>query len=115
MAVGFNKLNSIYYYLEYIITKSMEILHLEHGAKGCFFVEEKKKRLAELHYMWSGQNMILDHMVIRDRRNLHRGYANHLVHQAVEYARAIKAHIIPLCAEAQQVMEQMPGYQEVLI
>jgi predicted GNAT family acetyltransferase len=107
--------DSIYYYLENIITKSMEILHLDDGAKGCFFIEEKKKRLAEMHYMWSGENMILDHMVIRDRRNLHRGYAKHLVHEAVEYARAVGAHIIPLCPEVQRVIDQMPGYREVLV
>jgi uncharacterized protein len=92
----------------------MEILHLDNGAKGCFFVEEKKKRLAEMHYVWSGENMIIDYLVIRDQRNLHRGYARHLVHEAVEYARAIGSHIIPLCPEVQQVMEQMPAYQEVL-
>jgi predicted GNAT family acetyltransferase len=107
--------DSIYYYLENIITKSMEILHLDDGAKGCFFVEEKKKRLAEMHYMWSGDNMILDYLLIRDQRNLHRGYANHLVHEAVEYAKTVGAHIIPLCPEVQRVIEQIPGYRGVLV
>jgi predicted GNAT family acetyltransferase len=93
----------------------MEILHLDNGAKGCFFVEEKKKRLAEMHYVWSGENMIIDYTVIRDQRNLHRDYARHLLHGAVEYARAIGVHIIPLCPEAQRVMEQMPAYREVLV
>ena len=93
----------------------MEILHLDNGAKGCFFVEEKKKRIAEMHYVWSGENMIIDYLVILDKRNLHRGYAKHLVHEAVEYAKAIGVHIIPLCPEAQRVMEQMPAYRDVLI
>ncbi|HLO80132.1 MAG TPA: N-acetyltransferase [Chitinophagaceae bacterium] len=92
----------------------MEILHLDNGAKGCFFVEEKKKRLAEMHYVWSGENMIIDYTVIRDRRNLHRGYERHLMHEAVEFAKANGIHIIPLCPEAQRVMEQMPAYQEVV-
>jgi uncharacterized protein len=92
----------------------MEILHLDNGAKGHFFVEEKKKRLAEMHYVWSGDNMIIDYMVIRDQRNLHRGYAKHLVHEAVEFAKANDIHIIPLCPEARGVIEQMPAYQEVL-
>lgn len=93
----------------------MEVMHLEEGPRGVFFVEEKRKRLAEMHYIWSGtDHIIVDHTVIFDRRQPNRGYEKHLAHALAAFAKENQLHIIPVCPMASTYLRGTPAYSSVL-
>jgi predicted GNAT family acetyltransferase len=88
----------------------MLILQEDNGYRGCFFVEAKRKRVAELHYVWSGpERIIIDHTVIRDHSSL-KGYAKHLVKEAVMFAGKNGLDIVALCPIAYRVLKSVPVY-----
>lgn len=93
----------------------MFILHEDNGYRGCFFTEVKRKRVAELHYVWSGpERIIIDHTVIRDHSSL-KGYAKHLVQEAVTFAGENGLGIVALCPIAYRILKSVPAYQAYMV
>jgi predicted GNAT family acetyltransferase len=89
----------------------MLILHEDNGYRGCFFTEVKRKRVAELHYVWSGSGrIIIDHSVIRDHSTM-KGYAKHLAQEAVQFAEENGLGIVALCPTIHRIMKSIPAYQ----
>lgn len=89
----------------------MLIQHEDNGYRGCFFTEIKRKRVAELHYVWSGsERIIIDHSVIRDHSTT-KGYAKHLVQEAVQFAEENGLGIVALCPITHRIMKSIPAYQ----
>jgi uncharacterized protein len=92
----------------------MLILHEDNGYRGFFFTEVKRKRVAELHYVWSGsERIIIDHLVIRDHSALN-DYAKHLVQEAVNFAEENHLGIVALCPVTFRIMRSVPAYQAYL-
>jgi uncharacterized protein len=84
------------------------------GNKGMFFVEVDGNILAEMVYsMPSPDKMIIEHTEVSDElKGKNVGYQ--LVHTAVEYARAHKIKIVPMCPFANAVFKKKAEYADVL-
>jgi predicted GNAT family acetyltransferase len=93
----------------------MEIQQFDDTRKGNFFVAGEKAPLAELAYVWAGENkIIIDHTDVGDAlRGQHVG--QQLVERAVLYARDKGIKIIPLCPFAKSVFDKTPEYGDVLL
>lgn len=93
----------------------MEIKQEQTKTKGVFYVEDDKKRLAELEYSMTDNNlMIINHTEVDEvLKGKNVGYQ--LVNSAVEYARANHLKIFPLCPFANAVMKKKKTeYADVL-
>jgi len=84
----------------------MLIQQKQDGSKGSFYVAENGVIQAEMTYSMTGTTlMIIDHTEVSDElRGKNVGY--HLVHTAVEYARANHIKILPLCPFAKSVFDK---------
>jgi predicted GNAT family acetyltransferase len=84
----------------------MLIQKKQDGSKGSFYVEEEGTVLAEMTYSMAGTElMIIDHTEVSDElKGKNVGYQ--LVESAVEYARANKMKILPLCPFANSVFKK---------
>ena len=92
----------------------MEIQHRESGTKGAFFVEQNGRQLAEMTYVWAGQErIIIDHTEVSDELR-GQGAGKQLVAAAVDFARERSIHIMPLCPFAKSVFGRVPEFQDVL-
>lgn len=92
----------------------MEIQHSNNSRNGVFFVEQDGERLAEMTYVWSGEDkFIIDHTEVSEKlKGL--GVGKKLVVAAVEYARNNKYRIMPLCPFAKSVFDRTPEISDVL-
>lgn len=92
----------------------MEIQHSNNNKNGAFFIEQNGERLAEMTYVWSGENkFIIDHTEVSDQlKGL--GVGKKLVMAAVAYARNNALKIMPLCPFAKSVFDKTPEIKDVL-
>jgi predicted GNAT family acetyltransferase len=93
----------------------MEIKQEQTQTKGVFYVEDDKKRLAEMEYSLTDNNlMIINHTEVDEiLKGKNVGYQ--LVNAAVEYARANHLKFFPLCPFANAVMKKKKTeYADVL-
>lgn len=92
----------------------MEILHRESDTKGAFVVEQNGRRLAEMTYVWAGEErIIIDHTEVSDELR-GKGVGKQLVAAAVDFARQRSINILPLCPFAKSVFGRVPEFQDVL-
>ena len=92
----------------------MEISHERQGHRGAFVVNRDGARLAELSYTVAGSRVILDHTQVDDSLR-GTGTGARLVAAAVEWARAEKLSLLPLCPFARSVFDRTPAYADVLV
>ena len=90
-----------------------EIKREQTGQRGAFFLEREGKRLAEMTYSLGGAIAIIDHTDVDDSLR-GTGTGAKLVKAAVEWARAEKLQVMPLCPFAKSVFDKTPGYADVL-
>ena len=90
-----------------------EIRNERAGQRGAFFIERDGKRLAEMTYSVGGAIAIIDHTDVDDVLR-GTGTGARLVQAAVEWARAEKLQIVPLCPFAKAVFDKHPDYGDVL-
>ena len=90
-----------------------EIKHRREGQRGAFVISRDDEVLAELTYSVGGALAILDHTDV-DERLRGTGAGARLVKAAVEWARAEKMQIVPLCPYAKSVFNKTPEYGDVL-
>ena len=92
----------------------MEILHDIGNPKGKFYVQQDGETLAEMTYVWAGdQRIIIDHTHVDDRLR-GKGVGKQLVQASVDFARAKKISILPLCPFAKSVFERVDEFKDVL-
>jgi len=92
----------------------MNIQHEETGKGGRFFLHQDGKDLAEMSYVWAGdQRFIIDHTEV-DSSLEGKGVGKALVTTAVEFAREKGVLILPLCPYAKKVIERTPEFQDVV-
>ena len=92
----------------------MEIKHSDDNQKGRFFVEENGRLLAEMTYIWAGENkIIIDHTEVSPWLT-GTGAGKLLLEKVVELARLKGVKIIPLCPFAKSVFDKNKDYQDVL-
>jgi predicted GNAT family acetyltransferase len=91
----------------------MEILQQEQLPKGTFYIELEGKHVAQMTYVWAGEDrIIIDQEVDDVLRGKSAG--KQLVAKAVEFARARGIKIVPLCPFAKSVFDKVPEYRDVL-
>lgn len=92
----------------------MLIQHQQSGEGGRFFLSKGEDTLAEMTYVRSNPHtLVIDHTeVAEELRGQNVGYE--LVDAAVEYARAEKLKIIPVCVFAAAVFQKKKEYGDVL-
>lgn len=92
----------------------MEIQQKDNGKKGVFFIEKEGELVAEMTYVWSGENrIIIDHTEVSEKLK-GQGAGKQLVAKSVEFARAKGIKILPLCPFAESVFNKVEAYQDVL-
>ena len=92
----------------------MEIQREQSGHRGAFYIERDGKRLAEMTYSVAGETrFIIDHTEVSDALR-GTGAGKKLVEAAVQWARAEKKKIVPLCPFAKSVFDKTPEYRDVL-
>ena len=91
----------------------MKIEHEHSGHRGAFVWMEDGERLAVMSYTVAGSRVIIDHTDVDDRLR-GKGAGKQLVKSAVEWARADKVQLMPLCPFARSVFEKTPEYSDVL-
>ena len=91
----------------------MDITHERQGHRGAFVVLRGRERLAQMTYTVAGSRVIIDHTQVDDALR-GTGTGAKLVAAAVEWARAEKASLLPLCPFARSVFDKTPAYADVL-
>lgn len=92
----------------------MEIKQHEEGRKGKFFIEESGDILAEMTYVWAGDDrIIIDHTEVSDKLK-GKSAGKLLLAKAVAFAREKGIKILPLCPFAKAVFDKTPEYNDVL-
>ena len=89
------------------------VSHVPAGHKGAFVIERDGRRLAEMTYTSAGSKIIIDHTDVSDALR-GTGSGKRLVLAAVEWARAEKRTILPLCPFAKSVFDKTPELRDVL-
>src|SRR3954471_12493190 len=89
------------------------IEHQRSGHRGAFVWVQEGARLAEMTYTVAGSRVIIDHTQVDDALR-GTGAGRKLVQAAVEWARAEKQKMIPLCPFAKSVFDKTPEYSDVL-
>jgi predicted GNAT family acetyltransferase len=92
----------------------VEIAHERSAHRGAFVVDRDGRRLASLSYTVAGATVILDHTDVDDSLR-GTGAGRQLVKAAVDWARAEKQRLMPLCPFARSVFDKTPEYGDVLV
>jgi predicted GNAT family acetyltransferase len=90
-----------------------DILHERSGQRGAFVIRREGNLLAQMSYSVGGVIAIIDHTDV-DGALRGTGAGARLVRAAVEWARAEKLQIMPLCPFAKSVFDKTPDYADVL-
>ncbi len=92
-----------------------DVQRSEENHKGAFFLEDAGKRVAEMTYSraYDGTLVIIDHTEV-DPSLRGQGIPTKLVAAAVQWARAEKIRVVPLCPFAKAVIDRTTEFQDVL-
>jgi uncharacterized protein len=93
--------------------RQLSVEHERKDHRGAFFIAEGGRRLAEMTYSASPTMVIIDHTEV-DESLRGTGASGRLVAAAVEWARAEKVKVLPLCPFARHVFDKTPAYADVL-
>lgn len=92
----------------------MEIQQKDDGKKGMFYIEQDKRILAEMTYVWAGADrIIIDHTEVSPAL-AGKGAGKQMVSKAVDFARAKNIKIMPLCPFAKSVFDKVQEFKDVL-
>lgn len=92
----------------------MDIEQINEEKKGLFKAVEDGKVAGEMTYVWAGPDkLIIDHTEVSPDFS-GKGVGKKLVLEAVQYARAKRVKILPLCPFAKSVFYKNPDLQDVL-
>lgn len=92
----------------------MDIEQINEEKKGLFKAVEESKVAGEMTYVWAGPDkLIIDHTEVSPDFS-GKGVGKKLVLEAVQYARAKRVKILPLCPFAKSVFDKNPDLQDVL-
>ena len=93
----------------------MEIQVSDDGKKGILYIESENKNVAEMHFVWAGNDkIIIDHTEV-DGSLKGKNIGKQLVHRAVAFAREKQIKIMPLCPFAKSVFDKTEEYRDVLL
>lgn len=89
------------------------IEHQESDTRGVFFIQQDGRRLAEMTYSRTNATLIvIDHTEV-DASLCGQGVGRQLLDALVQWARATKTKVIPLCPFARAQFEKNPAIRDV--
>ena len=93
----------------------MNIEHIQKNKmQGYFVAKENLKEVGRITYVMSEETkLVIDHTEVAPEQKGH-GIGKRLVLNVVEYARANKLKILPICTFAKAVFDKTPEIQDVL-
>ncbi len=93
----------------------MKIKQVDNGKRGAFYIEEADQMVAEMTYVYSGEDkIIIDHTEVDDSLK-GQGVGHRLIDAAVEFMRKNNLKVIPLCPFANAVFKKKQDqYADVL-
>jgi uncharacterized protein len=92
----------------------MKIFHEETKNKGAFYVGDNGDKVGELTYQKDAPGEItIDHTEVSEKFR-GEGIAQDLVAEAVKWARENKLKINPTCPYAKKIIDETPGFGDVL-
>jgi predicted GNAT family acetyltransferase len=90
------------------------VLHVPDEHRGAFVFTIDGKRLAEMTYSVAGDHqIIIDHTSVDDALR-GTGAGKKLLAALIDWARAERKKVIPLCPFAKSVFEKTPEFRDVL-
>jgi predicted GNAT family acetyltransferase len=94
--------------------KMLEIKQNDDGKKGEFYIGDNHPHLAQMVYIWAGEDtFIIEHTEVDDSLR-GQGVGNKLLDRAVAWAREKKVKVIPLCPFAKSVFDKDSSIHDVL-
>lgn len=92
-----------------------EEVHLRiNDNKGAFYIEVEGKKEAMMTFVFADEDkIIIDHTEVNPG-NEGKGFGKKMVTKAVEFARAKRIKIVPLCSFAKSVFNKTPEFRDVL-
>ena len=90
-----------------------EITHQRSGTRGAFVIVRDGETIAQMTYTVGGGIAIIDHTDVDDVLR-GTGTGARLVKAAVQWARAERMQLMPLCPFARSVFDKTPDYRDVL-
>ncbi|SEL12276.1 hypothetical protein SAMN05661044_02060 [Olivibacter domesticus] len=92
----------------------MEIKHKKGDKNGYFYYEKDGNELAQMAYVWAGADkLIIDHTEVDDSLK-GQGIGKKLLAQLVDFVRAEKIKVIPLCPFANATLQKTKEWQDVM-
>jgi len=92
----------------------MNINHIKGDNCGCFIATENSAEVGRITYVMSEDTkLVIEHTMVNPAYEGH-GLGKKLVLNVVEYARANKLKILPICTFAKAVFDKTPEIQDVL-
>ena len=92
----------------------MEIQQQDDGLKGKFYIQLDKQEVAQMSYVWAGnESIIIEHTEVNDVLK-GKGAGKQLLMQAVAFARKKGIKIVPVCSFVKSVIEKSEDLQDVV-
>lgn len=90
------------------------VMHVPDGHRGAFVFDIGGKRQAEMTYSIASDEMVIINHTGVDDALRGTGAGKKLLAALVEWARAEKKQVIPVCSFATAVFEKTPEFRDVL-
>jgi predicted GNAT family acetyltransferase len=87
--------------------------HPESDARGTFDLESEGNRIGFLSYSVDDETVVIDYVQV-DPSLRGKGMGEKLVAAAVDWARATKRKVTPICSYARAVMRRTEAYHDIL-
>lgn len=92
----------------------MEIQHRDNTEKGAFFIRNNDQLLAEMSYVWSGDNrIIIDHTEV-DPSLKGQGVGKKLFDRVIAFSREKNLKVLPLCPFAKSLFDKDASLNDLL-
>ena len=93
----------------------MQFQHVDNQHNGEFYLDnEQGKRIAEISYVWSGEQKIIANHTWVDDSLRGQGMARHLLDVLVDFARQKQLKIVPTCSYVEVMFRREKSFSDVV-
>lgn len=94
----------------------MQFQHIDDVNQGEFFLEnEQGQRIAEISYVWSGEDKIIANHTWVDDSLRGQGMARQLLDTLVDFARKKQLKIVPTCSYVDVMFRRDKSFADVML
>ncbi|MDM1758754.1 MULTISPECIES: GNAT family N-acetyltransferase [Acinetobacter] len=94
----------------------MQFQHIDDANQGEFFLEnEQGQRIAEISYVWSGEDKIIANHTWVDDSLRGQGMARQLLDTLVDFARKKQLKIVPTCSYVDVMFRRDKSFADVML